>query len=130
MTQTLRSPSTGAAASSRNASPFRYSAAITGTGETQAIQELIGRRFVRHIDPCSRLGRRLLTSGQVSLWCDPVVRGERLPVSDVLGRLRQRVRHEMDESGTTPGWNRSCRQRLQLIENWQAFYRSDGPPDN
>ena len=125
MIQTLRSPRAGAATGSRSSSPFRYSAAITGTGEAQAIQEFIGRRFVRHIDPCSRLGRRLLTSGQVSLWCDPVVRGERLPVSDVLGRLRQRVQHEMDESGTPPIWDRSCRQRLLVIENWQAFYRSD-----
>jgi hypothetical protein len=64
----------------------------------------------------------------VSLWCDPVVRGERLPVGDVLGRLRQRVQREMDESGIAPGWDRSCRQRLQLIENWQAFYRSDRQP--
>ena len=125
MTQTLRNPRAGAATGGRSSSPFRYSAAITGTGEAQAIQEFIGRRFVRHIDPCSRLGRRLLISGQVSLWCDPVVRGERLPVSDVLGRLRQRVQHEMDESGTPPIWDRSCRQRLEVIENWQAFYRSD-----
>ena len=129
MTPTLRSSRTGAATGSRSTSPFRYSAAITGTGEAQAIQEFIGRRFVRHIDPCSRLGRRLLTSGQVSLWCDPVVRGERVPVSDVLGRLRQRVQHEMDESGIPPIWDRSCRQRLLVIENWQAFYRSDPPPD-
>ncbi len=127
MTQTLRNPRTGAA---RGASPFRYSAAITGTGEAQTIQEFIGRRFVRHIDPCSRLGRRLLISGQVSLWCDPVVRGERLPVSDVLGRLRQRVQNQMAESGTPPIWDRSCRQRLQVIENWQAFYRSDLLADN
>ncbi|MEE8384619.1 MAG: hypothetical protein V3S01_01720 [Dehalococcoidia bacterium] len=125
MTQTLRSRRTGAAMGSRGASPFRYSAAITGTGEAQAIQEFIGRRFVRQIDPCSRMGRRLLISGQVSLWCDPVVRGERLPVSDVLGRLRQRVQNEMAESGTPPTWDRNCRQRLQVIENWQAFYRSD-----
>ena len=130
MTQTLRNPRTGATTGSRGTSPFRYSAAITGTGEAQAIQEFIGRRFVRHIDPRSRLGRRLLTSGQVSLWCDPVVRGERLPVGDVLGRLRQRVQHEMDESETLPIWDRSCRRRLQVIENWQAFYRTDAPPDH
>ncbi len=129
MTQTLRNPRTGAATGSRGASPFRYSAAITGTGEAQTIQEFIGRRFVRHIDPCSRLGRRLLISGQVSLWCDPVVRGERLPVSDVLGRLRQRVQNEMAES-ETPIWDRSCRQRLQVIETWQAFYGSDPLADN
>ena len=129
MTQTLRNPRTGAATGSRGASPFRYSAAITGTGEAQTIQEFIGRRFVRHIDPCSRLGRRLLISGQVSLWCDPVVRGERLPVSDVLGRLRQRVQNEMAES-ETPIWDRSCRQRLQVIETWQAFYGSDSLPEN
>ncbi len=129
MTQTLRNPRTGAATGGRGASPFRYSAAITGTGEAQTIQEFIGRRFVRHIDPCSRLGRRLLISGQVSLWCDPVVRGERLPVSDVLGRLRQRVQNEMAES-ETPIWDRSCRQRLQVIETWQAFYGSDSLPEN
>jgi hypothetical protein len=127
MTQTLRKPRTGAATGSRSPSPFRYSAAITGTGEAQAIQEFIGRRFVRHIDPCSRLGRRLLSSGQVSLWCDPVVRGERLPVNDVLGRLRRHLQHEMDESGAPPIGDRIGRQRLQVIENWQAFYSPDPP---
>jgi hypothetical protein len=122
MNPTLRSPQAGSATNRSEASPFRYSAAITGSGETQAIQEFIGRRFVRQIDPCSRMGRRLLTSGQVSLWCDPVAQGERLPVTDVLGRLRQRAQNEMDESAGTPAADHSRRQRLQVIENWQEFY--------
>jgi len=128
MTPNLRSARTANTKGSPDTDPFRYSAAIAGTGETQSVQEFIGRRFVRHIDPCSRLGRRLLRSGQVSLWCDPVVQGEHLPVSDVLGRLRQRVQRELDEPGSPPGQDQNCRQRLKVIEDWQAFYLADPPP--
>jgi hypothetical protein len=105
--------------------PFRYSAAVTGTGETQTIQEFIGRRFVRYIDPRSRLGRRLITSGQVSLWCDTVAEGERLPVTEVLGRLHDQVLRDLHHSGADEGRDRSCRCRLEAIESWQAFFGSD-----
>jgi hypothetical protein len=99
--------------------PFRYCAALTGTGEAQAIQEFIGRRFVRQIDPRSRLGRRLLAAGEVALWCEPVAQGERLPVSDVLRRLHEQVQNEMDRQEGDPARYRS---RLQIIDDWRSFY--------
>ena len=111
---------------SRRKLPFRYSAAVSGTGEIQGIQEFIGRRFVRHLDAAGRLGRDLLVRGQVALWCHSVVDGERLPVGVILDRLHAQAVREL-EDGTGLSWSRSCRQRLETIENWQAFYREAHP---
>ena len=119
-TQLHRRPRT----SLRRQDTFRYSAAINGTGEIQPIQEFIGRRFVRHLDSSSRLGKRLLVSGQVALWCDAVAEGERLPVVEVLGRLHERALREM-AAGGGQDWDRSCRHRIETIKGWQLFYRSD-----
>ncbi len=127
MTQAVCSPRVESARGSRSAHPFRYSAAIAGTGQAQSVQEFIGRRFFRHIDPCSSLGRRLLLTGQVSLWCDSVVQGEHLPVSDVLDRLRQQVQGELQSPDTIAGREQSVRRRLQVIESWQAFYGAEPP---
>jgi hypothetical protein len=105
------------------ADSLRYSAVVSGAGEIQPIQEFIGRRLLRQIDPCSRLGRRLLTGGRVCLWCESVARGERLAVADLLGRLRERALREVEEGGGgTQGWSRCCRHRLEAIERWQAYF--------
>jgi hypothetical protein len=114
----------------RPSAGFRYSAVVTGTGEIQPIQEFLGRRLLRQIDPCSRTGRELLTGGRVCLWCESVVRGERLPVRDLLGRLRDHALREMDDGAGDAGWSRCCRSRLDTIESWQAFFDTSPTADS
>ncbi len=125
MLPTLTSPVARPRNPQRLRVPFRYCAAVTGTGEIQGIQEFIGRRFVRQLDPSGRLGRDLLIRGQVSLWCHSIVEGERLPVGALLDRLHTQAVREMD-GGAGQSWDRSCRQRLETIERWQSFYGAAG----
>lgn len=64
----------------------RYVAAVCGDGRVMPITEMLGRRRLREIDPHSTTGRRLLSSGRVTL-CFENGRIERAPIEDVLDRL-------------------------------------------
>jgi hypothetical protein len=96
---------------SRQDVPYRYATVVSGNGAILPIVESIGRRVTSSIDPKSQRGRRLLSSGRVALWCEALVEGEKLPIVQVLERLKDRVRHEQRPSDL-----------LESIERWQSFY--------
>ncbi len=101
--------------------PFRYTAAVFGTGEIREIVESIGKRQVRTIDPGSREGRRLLTSGSVGLWSDGATRAKPRPVGQFLQDLKDEIERQRQRRAGEKDWDRHCRGRLASIERWRTF---------
>ncbi|MGH9870139.1 MAG: hypothetical protein ACREAA_18505 [Candidatus Polarisedimenticolia bacterium] len=64
--------------------PRRYTAVVLGDGQVLPIEERVGRRLIRAIEPLSREGRSLLVSGQVMLWHDDGARHGLAPIAEVL----------------------------------------------
>ncbi len=108
--------------SSPSLPPFRYTAAVFGTGEIRAIVESIGNRQVRTIDPGSREGRRLLAAGSVGLWGDGATRAEARPVTHFLQDLKDEIERQRKRRAGEKNWDRHCRGRLASIERWRTFY--------
>lgn len=91
-----------------------YRAALLGDGSVLPIEERLGRRILRTIEPVSPEGRRLLGAGQV------ILRGEseewREPIGEVLARLERKHRREMDGEG--------LESTLRALERHRRDYRS------
>lgn len=100
-----------------------YRAALLGDGSVLPIEERLGRRILRTIEPESSEGRRLLGAGQV------ILRGEteewREPIDEVLERLERSCRDEMDGEGLEePEARRQLEITLAALERHRRDYRS------
>jgi hypothetical protein len=100
-----------------------YRAALLGDGSVLPIEERLGRRILRTIEPESAEGRRLLGAGQV------VLRGEgeewREPIDEVLERLERSCRDEMEgEALEEPEARRQLESTLAALERHRRGYRS------
>jgi hypothetical protein len=97
-----------------------YRAALLGDGSVLPIEERLGRRILRTIEPESAEGRRLLGAGQV------ILRGEseewREPIGEVLERLEKRHRDGLDED--EPEACRQLESTLRALERHRRDYRS------
>jgi hypothetical protein len=76
-----------------NATPIRghLRATLSGDGTLGPIEERIGRRLCRVVDPESSEGKRLLGDGEVDLVGPGGERMGRVQLADALGRLRERL---------------------------------------
>ncbi|HEY3176468.1 MAG TPA: hypothetical protein VGK94_12000 [Candidatus Polarisedimenticolia bacterium] len=81
-----------------------YTAAVCGDGRVLPITATVGRRLVAEIDPLSREGRELLTTGVVKLYYDDGARAEKAPIQEILDRLRSGVKGRRDAHADLPGW--------------------------
>ena len=109
---------------------LRYHAVMLGTGEILEIVESIGRRQLRSIDPAGPEGRRLLAGGRVHLWGDPLTRGERVPVSELFGRMREKVERDEQRYMEDDRWRDSCAQRREILDRWETKYSGAGSIDH
>ena len=92
-----------------------YRAVVCGDGRVLPIVESIGRRVIREIDPASREGRDLLTSGAVALWSDAARSARRLPVKEVLGEIDARLRARIAAHRKDDRWRRHQREIARSV---------------
>lgn len=72
-------------------------ATLAGDGRPGPIEERIGRRLVRLVDPESDEGERLLGSGTVELIGPEGEHFGRIPASEACRRLRGRLERRLEE---------------------------------
>jgi hypothetical protein len=96
-----------------------YRAALLGDGSVLPIEERLGRRILRTIEPESAEGRALLQEGQV------VLRREteewREPIASALERLEEEHRQELHEG--EPEARRLLEGTLRALELHRRHYR-------
>jgi len=102
----------------------RYASAIMGDGSILPIQESIGRRLLREIDPCCSEGRRLLIQGRVSLHAAD---GSPIPdrrIEEVLDRLIERTRRRREAYPQFDSWTRHHDRVLESIRRMKRLLTS------
>jgi hypothetical protein len=89
---------------------------LAGDGQPGPIEQRIGRRLVRLVDPLSDEGRTLLDSGQVE-WIGPdgSTLG-RIPPDVIYALLRERLERVL----RSPGEGGDLREALVRLEGWSA----------
>ena len=92
-----------------------FRATINGVGRPGPIEERVGRRLIRVVDPDSREGATLARSGSV-LWVGP--EGSplgRLDLESVRSLLRARFERQLGDPATDAGAIRDGLARLQRV---------------
>lgn len=98
----------------------QYSAVLCGDGSIMPIEERLGRRLLRRIEPDSAEGRDLLARGWVSLRN---IEGRSLPsdsLSRLYARLREEARTRLSERPADPVWCRHYDNVLETIDRWES----------
>ena len=83
---------------------------LSGDGRPGPIEERLGRRLIRLIDPESDQGVRLLSEGRVDLLGPDGTRLGTVRAADALRRLRRRL--EQRAHGEIPQW-------IDRLEGWK-----------
>jgi len=96
-----------------------YSAVLCGDGSILPIEERLGRRLLRTIDPTCREGRDLLRRGWVALRTLDGKSIERTPVLRVYARLREEAEARLAERPEDAPWCQHYRSMLASIERWE-----------
>ena len=112
------------------ASPYRYTAAVFGTGQIREIVESIGVRIVRTLDPKGREGRRLLNDGRVGLWRISPSNATPCPVTDFLDNLGEEVEQQRGRHADDERWKQHCAHRLETIRSWRQIYTPEEGADH
>ena len=99
-----------------------YSAIIFPTGEIPEILELIGRRRMRSIDPCSREGRHLLASGRVRFWREPDKAPEAVGIDALFRDLKAAAQGEHARHHPEGGAGDPC----HTLDHWADLYTGHG----
>ena len=81
----------------------RLRVTLAGDGRPGPIEERIGRRLVRLVDPGSDEGRRLLGSGRVDLVGPGGEKLGRGQIEEAWRRLRERLEGRLSEPGAPEG---------------------------
>jgi len=105
--------------STRIAPTHRFLGTLSGDGRPGPIEERIGRRLVRLVDPQSDEGRGLMASERVE-WTGPD--------GDCLGCLSARAAYDelmarlerMLETAHTPGEHQDLQEGLERLKDWSA----------
>ena len=95
----------------------RFRVALTGDGCPGPIEERIGRRLVRLVDPQSKEGRRLLAAEPIE-WVGPD--GDslgQLSVQQAYDELFSRLERMLDER-TEPTQRRNIESCLERLRSW------------
>jgi len=98
----------------------RFRATITGVGELGPIEERLGRRLVRLVDPGSKEGEALLRSGEVTLVGPEGAALGRLGVEAAKRMLERRL---MDRLATLAEHESAEAVRDGLVRLWQPGAR-------
>ena len=90
-------------------------ATVVGDGRLGPIEERIGRRLIRLVDPQSDEGRALLNSAAVDLLGPEGERFGRIVPGELRRRLRERLEHRLalQESGSEGSALREALRRLE-----------------
>ena len=91
---------------------------LSGDGRPGPIEERLGRRLIRLIDPESDEGLRLLSEGRVDLLGPDGTRLGTVRAADALRRLRQRLEKRM-HGHTAPFERELAAQGLDRLEAWK-----------
>ena len=99
----------------------RYCSVLCGDGSVLPIEERLGRRLMRTIDPASAEGRDLLRRGWVSLRTPEGRNIEGRPLPEVYARLRDEVEARLAERPDDESWRLHFDSLRQTIERWQQL---------
>jgi len=98
--------------------PRRYCGTLAGDGRPGPIEERIGRRLVRLVDPESDEGRDLLDQGRVELVGPEGDRLGSLRLQEAYDRLRRRLEERLAEEEPAAGARSGLREGLTRLEGW------------
>lgn len=84
------------------AGPLRFRAVLTGRGQPGPIEERVGRRLVRLVDPSSPEGRLLLDDRKVELIGPEGVPWGMLSLDEAQERLRRRLEAALEAEAREP----------------------------
>lgn len=90
---------------------------LSGDGRPGPIEERLGRRLIRLIDPESDEGVRLLSEGRVDLLGPDGTRLGTVRAADALRRLRQRLEHRTHDP-IAP----MAAQGIDRIDHWKRRF--------
>lgn len=90
-------------------------AILTGTGRAGPIEERLGRRLVRLVDPDSAEGRSLLDSGRVTLIGPEGESLGPIAIESAWVRLRDRLERALADPACGPGEGRAVREGLDAL---------------
>lgn len=90
-------------------------AILTGTGRTGPIEERLGRRLVRLVDPDSAEGRSLLDSGRVTLIGPEGESLGPMAIESAWRRLRLRLERALEDPACGPEEVRAVRQAMDAL---------------
>ena len=91
---------------------------LSGDGRPGPIEERLGRRLIRLIDPESDEGLRLLLEGKVDLLGPDGTRLGTIRAADALRRLRQRLEERLAHKGG-PHDGDMARYGLDRLDAWK-----------
>ena len=100
-------------------------AILTGTGRAGPIEERLGRRLVRLVDPDSAEGRSLLDSGRVTLIGPEGESLGPIALESAWQRLRARLERALEDPACGPGEGRAVREGLEALPSTRG--RSSEP---
>lgn len=93
---------------------------LSGDGRPGPIEERLGRRLIRLIDPESDEGVRLLSEGRVDLLGPDGTRLGMVRAADALRRLRQRLEHRMQ--GNVTAYERDLVAKgIDRLNHWKSI---------
>lgn len=93
-----------------------YTALVRNDGTLLPIEERLGRRLLRTLDPDSREAHGLLQRGDVCLMTSSGKNLAGVPVQEVLDRLRRETNAQLDRHRNDPEWRRRCERTLETLE--------------
>ncbi len=107
-----------------SASYTTYTAHICGDGKILQIEERIGRKHLRTIDPLSKYGRQLLNTKKVLFYMPDgsVVRGK--SIKGIILQLKSTVLDKMQKLPEASEWKECVEKNLESIESWEKLYLS------
>jgi hypothetical protein len=88
-------------------------ATVTGDGHPGPVEERLGRRLVRLVEPDTDEGRALLGSGAVEFIGPGGERFGPIRLDDLRHHLSERLRSRLDDQGTDAQLAAECLQRLR-----------------
>ncbi len=91
---------------------------LSGDGRPGPIEERLGRRLIRLIDPESEEGVRLLSEGRVDLLGPDGTRLGTVRAADALRRLRQRLEQRV-HGPMTPFEKDFAAQGIDRLDGWK-----------
>ena len=93
----------------------RYGAVICVDGTLLPIEERLGRRLLRTLQPECRQARELLQKGRVNLVAADGRTFKGMRIEDVYDRLGAELRERLAVSPASAAWRASCRASLETL---------------